>query len=169
VSSPFICRLYRTYRDTKFIYLLLEACLGGEVWTILRNQGRFSETTAQFIVSCVLEAFEFLHSRGIIYRYLESVREEKAGLDEQRGVVGSNDSLKLRNDLVLKIVELSKDFFVKHWNFDRKLSKDQKQMQATFFSNLSQLQTSSSSFPISKPIHPTLLHPKMCVGDESDF
>lgn len=24
VSSPFVCRLYRTYRDTKFIYLLLE-------------------------------------------------------------------------------------------------------------------------------------------------
>lgn len=68
VSSPFICRLYRTYRDAKFIYLLLEACLGGEVWTVLRNQGRFSETTAQFIVGCVLEAFEFLHSRGIIYR-----------------------------------------------------------------------------------------------------
>lgn len=68
VSSPFICRLYRTYRDAKFIYLLLEACLGGEVWTVLRNQGRFSETTTQFIVGCVLEAFEFLHSRGIIYR-----------------------------------------------------------------------------------------------------
>jgi cGMP-dependent protein kinase 1 len=45
--------------------------LGGEVWTILRNQGRFSETTAQFIVGCVLEAFEFLHSRGIIYRDLK--------------------------------------------------------------------------------------------------
>lgn len=68
VSSPFICRLYRTYRDKKFIYLLLEACLGGEIWTILRNQGRFDETTAQFIVGCVVEAFDFLHSRGIIYR-----------------------------------------------------------------------------------------------------
>jgi serine/threonine protein kinase len=69
VSSPFICRLYRTFRDSKFIYLLLEACLGGEVWTILRNTGRFNESTAQFIVGCVVEAFEFLHSRGIIYRF----------------------------------------------------------------------------------------------------
>lgn len=43
--------------------------MGGEIWTILRNQGRFSESTAHFIVGCVLEAFEFLHNRGIIYRY----------------------------------------------------------------------------------------------------
>jgi serine/threonine protein kinase len=42
--------------------------MGGEVWTMLRNQGRFSEPTAQFIVGCVLEAFEYLHNRGIIYR-----------------------------------------------------------------------------------------------------
>jgi cGMP-dependent protein kinase len=70
-DCPFICRLYRTFRDSKFVYLLLEACLGGEVWTILRNQGRFDETTTQFIIGCVLEAFEFLHSRGIIYRDLK--------------------------------------------------------------------------------------------------
>lgn len=70
-DCPFICRLYRTFRDSKYIYLLLEACLGGEVWTILRNQGRFDETTAKFIVACVLSAFEFLHGRGIIYRDLK--------------------------------------------------------------------------------------------------
>ncbi|XP_070500721.1 cGMP-dependent protein kinase, isozyme 1 isoform X2 [Chironomus tepperi] len=70
-DCPFVCSLYRTFRDTKYIYLLLEACLGGEVWTILRNQGRFDETTTQFIIGCVLEAFEYLHGRGIIYRDLK--------------------------------------------------------------------------------------------------
>ncbi|XP_021703513.1 cGMP-dependent protein kinase, isozyme 1 [Aedes aegypti] len=69
--SPFITRLYRTYRDDKFVYMLLEACLGGEVWTILRDRSYFEDSTAKFIVGCVLKAFEFLHARGIVYRDLK--------------------------------------------------------------------------------------------------
>jgi len=46
-------------------------CLGGEVWTILRDHGSFDETTSRFVVACVLEAFQYLHSKGIIYRDLK--------------------------------------------------------------------------------------------------
>uniref|UniRef100_A0A182NTB8 cGMP-dependent protein kinase n=1 Tax=Anopheles dirus TaxID=7168 RepID=A0A182NTB8_9DIPT len=70
-QSPFICRLYRTYKDTKFVYMLLEACMGGEVWTILRDRVTFEDSTAKFIVACVLQAFDFLHARGIVYRDLK--------------------------------------------------------------------------------------------------
>lgn len=70
-DSEFICRLYRTYRDHKYVYLLMEACLGGEIWTILRNRGNFDEASVQFIIGCVLEAFQYLHSRGIVFRDLK--------------------------------------------------------------------------------------------------
>ncbi|XP_037910317.1 cGMP-dependent protein kinase, isozyme 1 isoform X2 [Hermetia illucens] len=82
-NTPFICRLYRTFKDSKYVYMLLEACMGGEVWTILRDRGCFDENTAQFIIGCVLQAFEYLHSRGIIYRDL---KPENLMLDE-RGYV----------------------------------------------------------------------------------
>ena len=69
--SPFICRLYQTYKDRKFIYLLMEPCMGGEVWTLLRDRVSFDDFVTKFITGCVLEAFEYLHTRGIVYRDLK--------------------------------------------------------------------------------------------------
>ncbi|KAI6200386.1 CGMP-dependent protein kinase [Aphelenchoides besseyi] len=70
-KSDWIVRLYTTFRDSKYVYMLLEACLGGELWTTLRDRGHFDDYTARFYVACVLEGLEYLHHKNVVYRDLK--------------------------------------------------------------------------------------------------
>ncbi|GJQ70115.1 hypothetical protein Trydic_g22586 [Trypoxylus dichotomus] len=72
-DSVFIARLYKTFQDNKYLYFLMESCLGGDLWTYLqKRKGRMvPETHARFYAGCVLEAFAYLHERNYIYRDLK--------------------------------------------------------------------------------------------------
>jgi len=72
VETPFIVRLLATYNGREHVYFLLEAALGGELFTTyerLRLYG--SEPHARFYVGCCVEAIAHLHERHVIYRDLK--------------------------------------------------------------------------------------------------
>ncbi|XP_068167699.1 cGMP-dependent protein kinase 1 [Antennarius striatus] len=77
---PFVVRLYKTFRDAECLYILTEACLGGDLCSLLKDAGYLDECSARFYTACVVEALTFLHSRGVVYR---DVKPENVVLDER--------------------------------------------------------------------------------------
>ena len=51
--------------------MLLDYVCGGEVFSRLRREGRFSNDVALFYMTEILLAFQYLHSKEIAYRDLK--------------------------------------------------------------------------------------------------
>eukprot|EP00461_Guttulinopsis_vulgaris_P000524 UN00524 len=71
MDSPYIIHLYATYKDNQKLQFLLEPCLGGELFTLLRARGVFAEKAARFYAASVILALEEIHSHGVVYRDLK--------------------------------------------------------------------------------------------------
>lgn len=71
MESSFILGLHRTFKNNKFVFLLTDAYLGGDLWRTLHTKGPFNDSVARFYVACVVEAFDYLHKRHYCYRDLK--------------------------------------------------------------------------------------------------
>lgn len=80
-THPFLVTLYWAHKDRKFLYLLFEYVPGGELFSRLRQKGRFETKTAVFYSSEIVCALEYLHSKSIVYRDLkpENILLDKDG------------------------------------------------------------------------------------------
>lgn len=70
-DHSFIVKLRATFRDTRYVYFLMEPCLGGDLWTLRHKKRKFRESAGRFYIACVIRAIEYLHSHNIIYRDLK--------------------------------------------------------------------------------------------------
>ncbi|XP_041115152.1 cAMP-dependent protein kinase catalytic subunit PRKX-like isoform X2 [Polyodon spathula] len=71
VNHPFLIRLFWTHHDECFLYMLMDYVPGGELFSYLRNMGRFNNSTGLFYSAEIVCAIEYLHSKEIVYRDLK--------------------------------------------------------------------------------------------------
>jgi cGMP-dependent protein kinase len=72
-NSPFILKLFNTYKDSQKVYLLMEFCQGGELFTVLHTAQRdgVPMKQAQFYAVCVMLGLQHMDSKEIAYRDLK--------------------------------------------------------------------------------------------------
>ena len=55
-------RLHRTFKDAKYLYLLMDVCLGGELWTIMRNRCAYRDSRSTLSMSKPMLMLKSLNS-----------------------------------------------------------------------------------------------------------
>ncbi|CAG9567043.1 unnamed protein product [Danaus chrysippus] len=71
INHPFIVNLRWWTHDDSCIYMLFDYVCGGELFSYLRNAGRFSNSIGNFYAAEIVSALEYLHARNIVYRDLK--------------------------------------------------------------------------------------------------
>ena len=71
VDHPNIIKLFETYYDSGYYYIVEEYCSGGDLYDYIKKQKYFSEKKAAQIISQVLLAVNHMHSKKIVHRDLK--------------------------------------------------------------------------------------------------
>jgi len=70
-NNPFLIRSYYSFQTKENLYLVMEYAAGGDLYTLLKRLGAFSETMTRIYLAQVVLALEYLHSLGIVHRDLK--------------------------------------------------------------------------------------------------
>ncbi|RKO96285.1 hypothetical protein CXG81DRAFT_2381, partial [Caulochytrium protostelioides] len=83
IEHPYLVSCRASFQDPAHIYLVMDFVRGGELFSYLRKCTRFPTHIARFYTAQVVLAFEYLHSKDIIYRDL---KPENLLLDERGNI-----------------------------------------------------------------------------------
>ncbi|MEW5303042.1 MAG: hypothetical protein WDW36_005773 [Sanguina aurantia] len=71
-DHPFLVDLIGTTTDDFTLYMMMEAVMGGELFSYLQTRTRaLDESHARFYAASVVLSLEYLHDRGLVYRDLK--------------------------------------------------------------------------------------------------
>lgn len=69
--SQFFVRLYSTFQDERYLFMVMEYVPGGELFSYMQKIIKFTVKNARFYISEILVALSVLHGMGVIYRDLK--------------------------------------------------------------------------------------------------
>ena len=67
-DSPWVVKLFTTFQDSTFLYMLMEFLPGGDLMTMLIKYEIFSEDITRFYMAEIVLAIEVVHKLGFIHR-----------------------------------------------------------------------------------------------------
>ena len=71
LNHPNIVKMYGFFSDPDFIYLAMELCISGQLYSFLKKRRRVPEDMTRNIVSQTCRALDYMHENEIIHRDLK--------------------------------------------------------------------------------------------------
>jgi len=71
LDHPNVVKLFQTFQDSRYVYLVLEMCQGGEVFDRIIQEKHFTEKDAATVMQQVFQGINYTHSVDIVHRDLK--------------------------------------------------------------------------------------------------
>jgi len=71
LDHPNIIKLYEVFEDHRSIYLVMELCMGGELFDRIIDERRFSEAKAALVMQQIIRAVFYMHENHVCHRDLK--------------------------------------------------------------------------------------------------
>ena len=76
-ESPWVVKLFTTFQDANFLYMLMEFLPGGDLMTMLIKYEIFSEDITRFYMAEIILAIEAVHQLGFVHRCVFDEPEQR--------------------------------------------------------------------------------------------
>ena len=70
VDSRCIVKLFYSFQDSDFLYLIMEYLPGGDIMTLLMREDILSEDVARFYMGESILAISSIHQHGYVHRFI---------------------------------------------------------------------------------------------------
>lgn len=67
-QNAWVVRLYYSFQDALYLYLIMEYVPGGDLMTLLMKYERFSESVARFFIAEICLAVASIHAFDYVHR-----------------------------------------------------------------------------------------------------